>query len=370
MWRESDLIKTIENIYTSIASPEPLSSVLNAAVSSMNAMSAGLIVNHIPTGKIDVVASHNPNPEALREYERYYRNLDVLAKTSHKTLNMIAQSDELIRMDQSLYCKEYEEDFIGPYSIYTRAAFSFKINDQNIVTFAVQLGKNKPFSDSAMMFLKRIAPHVRQAMLLHSKLSEQSAVTKVLSSGFESLGVGVILLTSEGHPLLVNNTANDILKRYPLLRISGAGLTAANSEQTQQLQKLIHHAKGANPRMGAVKLQSETETLDVQVFPLNIQHDNLMYVQASVAVLILDPRGFKAQSPEPLIKLYGLTKIEASLCLDLVQGLSIKEIADKRCKSTATLNNQVASIFGKMGVRNRAALMHKLFVPAVFSGVG
>jgi len=53
----------------------------------------------------------------------------------------------------------------------------------------------------------------------------------------------------------------------------------------------------------------------------------------------------------------GLTPAEIDVCEGLLAGLSDSEIAAERGTSPSTIANQVASIFGKLGVHSRAELV-------------
>lgn len=56
----------------------------------------------------------------------------------------------------------------------------------------------------------------------------------------------------------------------------------------------------------------------------------------------------------PVVK---LSPAEAAAVAGVARGLSNKEIADELGKSTATVKNQLAGVFRKLGVRSRIRLM-------------
>jgi DNA-binding CsgD family transcriptional regulator len=57
---------------------------------------------------------------------------------------------------------------------------------------------------------------------------------------------------------------------------------------------------------------------------------------------------------------YGLTRAEILIVQMLHRGMSNKEVADKMFISEETVKKHIQNIFRKTGVKNRAALMHKL----------
>jgi DNA-binding NarL/FixJ family response regulator len=56
----------------------------------------------------------------------------------------------------------------------------------------------------------------------------------------------------------------------------------------------------------------------------------------------------------PVVK---LSPAEAAAVAGVARGLSNKEIADELGKSTATVKNQLAGVFRKLGVHSRIRLM-------------
>lgn len=67
------------------------------------------------------------------------------------------------------------------------------------------------------------------------------------------------------------------------------------------------------------------------------------------------PLGFDQKVNDAL-----LTPTEREVCKLVICGLSNKEIACVRCRSPATIKNQVASILDKFGVPNRCHLLVRL----------
>jgi DNA-binding CsgD family transcriptional regulator len=57
----------------------------------------------------------------------------------------------------------------------------------------------------------------------------------------------------------------------------------------------------------------------------------------------------------------GLTRREADIVKLVVAGLRNADIADRLCVSINTVQTHLRSIFDKLGVRNRASLMLRVF---------
>ncbi len=68
----------------------------------------------------------------------------------------------------------------------------------------------------------------------------------------------------------------------------------------------------------------------------------------------------KEAASEHLIRMYGLTKAEARLALEVTGGLLLKEISARRNISIHTLRTHLKSIFVKMKARRQSDMVRKV----------
>ena len=83
--------------------------------------------------------------------------------------------------------------------------------------------------------------------------------------------------------------------------------------------------------------------------------------ERSCAMIIKTSRSGKiGLTIDSLRKRYALTNAEAQLCLMLVEGLSLKEIAIARSTSITTARTQLSIALSKVGAKNQAGLISKV----------
>jgi DNA-binding CsgD family transcriptional regulator len=63
---------------------------------------------------------------------------------------------------------------------------------------------------------------------------------------------------------------------------------------------------------------------------------------------------------DPIALPPGLTEVEREIVLEVARGASNADIARARGRSARTIANQLASIYGKLGVSGRAELVARL----------
>jgi DNA-binding CsgD family transcriptional regulator len=87
----------------------------------------------------------------------------------------------------------------------------------------------------------------------------------------------------------------------------------------------------------------------------------------AVAVFLRDPESNAAQpSNELLRKLFGLTRMEASLAMLLAEGFTLDEAAEKMDVRRNTARTHLRSIFCKTGV-TRQTMLVRLLLNSVIS---
>jgi DNA-binding CsgD family transcriptional regulator len=78
---------------------------------------------------------------------------------------------------------------------------------------------------------------------------------------------------------------------------------------------------------------------------------------SGVLVTVYDGKQRQLPSAAMIASYFALSASESQLCADLLQGRSLKEIAEQRHKSEATLRSYLKQIFLKTGVNRQSQLV-------------
>ncbi len=210
----------------------------------------------------------------------------------------------------------------------------------------------------------------RSALREHNMTKDGAATPRdvmvALTYGLELVRHGAMLVAYEGRPQLANRAALAILKKNDGLSMARTGLIAERTADTKLLQKLLQEAI-KSPEMGEPKdspitlpRKSTHNALIVRVvpgpgldcWPGTDNRTALMKIYDQDMGLELDAG--------VLVRLYGLTRGEATLVKHLVQGKSIEDAAAELFISPHTARTHLKRIFMKTDTHRQTELVVRI----------
>lgn len=196
-------------------------------------------------------------------------------------------------------------------------------------------------------------------------------VLVALTFGLELVRHGAMLVASEGRPQAVNRAALEILRKKDGLFLARTGLVAERSSDTRLLQHLLQAAITApergEPKDSPMTLPRRTahHALIVRVVPgPGLECWPGTENRTALLKLYDQDMGLEIDS-EVLTSLYGLTRGEAALAAELVQGKSIEEAAAALFISPHTARTHLKRIFMKTDTHRQPELVVRI-LSAVF----
>ena len=145
---------------------------------------------------------------------------------------------------------------------------------------------------------------------------------------------------------------------------TGKGRSTASSVLTSQLQALLARAAGAGgqPVACAMRLPrpSGKPDLSLLAMPLRVEFEWLLPRQRSVLLCITDPDAIPTVPANQLAQLFGLTRAEASIAIELLAGRDVSEIAERQQCSVNTVRVHLARLMVKTDTNRQSQLMRLL----------
>ena len=194
-------------------------------------------------------------------------------------------------------------------------------------------------------------------------------VMVALSYGLELVHHGAMLVAEEGHPQLANQIAQAILKQKDGLTLASTGLVTERASDTRLLHKLLQDAirrpELGEPRESPITLQrrAASKALIVRVVPGPGLHCGIGGEKRTALLKLYDEDRVLVVDENALVRLYGLTRGEASLAARLVRGKSIEEAANELFISIHTARTHLKRIFMKTDTHRQSELLVRLLLP-------
>ncbi len=202
--------------------------------------------------------------------------------------------------------------------------------------------------------------HFNKALNIAKQLLDLEDKHETTISILDQLPIALIVVNHEGRVLHTNRQVTEVLNGENELIIDDGYLRIRSQEAWRGLEKAIHYVDGGtanDPRTEAIVLSSPDPDLTDLMLILNPAHSGDSYESNHVAIFISPTKSISLHLPETLKKVYALTEKEFMITNLMVQGFSIKEIAEKNCTSQHTVRSQLKSIFGKTHTQRQAELV-------------
>lgn len=214
-----------------------------------------------------------------------------------------------------------------------------------------------PVSRKMFRFL---LPHINKALSLCHRLEQVDQLQRASSEVLERLPYGVVLLSNEGLPLVSNAKARALCQAAESLCLSERGLDALDHEDALALKPAIDMA--VTQGIGSALSVGQDKSLYLLFSPLpeDAFPQIPLFTSARVMVFISHPQGESSLAADAVKDIYGLSKAETRLVMELIKGYSIEEAARKLFVSKHTLRVQLRAVFKKTGARSQADLMRLL----------
>jgi DNA-binding CsgD family transcriptional regulator len=312
-----------------------------------------------------MVLSRNSPSQAVADYREYYHARDVLMAEVGRRPSLIGTPGAAERI---LPRAEYERsevwnDFLHPYGV--RDIYYLLVGGHGAPVAMVNLMVPRIDADEAQLACYALAvlkPHLERAYAMHRQLQVAQLQSDLGFAALDRLAIGAVLLDAHGRVLILNETAETILKAKDGLAIERQTLTAAGPAR-DCLFEAVGRAFETSGALVVVPRPSGRRPFALSILPAGSAGG--FFGLHAAAVFISDPERRNSSAAEAVRASYGLTPAESALCRKLSAGLSLQEIAERGAISITTVRSHLKSVFAKTGVQRQGELLQLLATPIV-----
>lgn len=310
------------------------------------------------------------DPACLRSYVEHFQAVDphVAPHMSAAPVGRFYFGHELVPVDQ-LLGTEFWADWMKPQGLRPDAVFGYGFEHAPLEDFSGlgfwRLSGGRSSDAEDLQRVQDLAPHLDRAVRLGRRAARLRADRDALAGVLDQLPSAVVLLDGRGQVRHANRAALRLASRNDGFSITRGGLRAGGEADSRELQRTMADALSSAQgrplsRRGALRLgrPSGKEALEVLVTPIRVGAQGAATPVA--AVFVGDPES-ETRPPHALLRrLFGLSRSESSLALELASGYSLAEAARKLGVRDSTARTTLKGVFTKVGVSRQAELVRRL----------
>lgn len=370
MSQENRFVETVEKIYALATSDDDWESGLKSISDLLGAVGVSF----------EVINKRLKCPSFLRlggefdrdlspEYLHYYSGISPRVRSAAKYAAGDISYDYQILTEQQINHDEYYNDFAMPQGHRYFVAGHLLNDSSHIALFAAQRSPNQGHVDEAEIeVVRRLLPHVRQALSLKFKLAETQAKENYLEY-LDSIPEAVIGLNAAGLAVFENQRAERMLSEKDGIDCQQGNLVFHEKQTSISFDRALQSLQisegshiDTDSRKFVIRRLSNKKPYLASMHPI-AKTDELAFVNGShIAALLFirDPEIFDALDTEALHLSFQLSPQELELACALDRGSSLKEIAQDRGVSITTVRSQLYSLMDKMRLNKQTDLVRFL----------
>jgi DNA-binding CsgD family transcriptional regulator/PAS domain-containing protein len=372
MDRRDVLLKLTERLLAAPGSQEGWQTFVLDLCNALRGSAANLISHDLLSHTAAVAVTARTDSEALRLYSEHWYVADPWARSP--ILNSfrsgdVAIGDQLIPHSEMRRTAFYN-DFAHHYDIARCLVGIVESGGDMLSGLSINRGeKHHAFNDDDAQLLHALMGPLQRALELHRRLGAAELFAADISSVLDRLPVGVLFLSASRCIQFLNRPAEEILRSKDGLTIEQGELRAASMTGTTRLRTVIRNAAlisagGLIHGATAVALErpSGKQPLSVLAAPLPRPRMGSGIESAVVAVFVTDPDRKPRAEAATLRIMFGLTPAEAQLVLVLLEGVSVKEAAERLELASDTVRKRLKSIYQKTDTHRQSDLMRRVLL--------
>ncbi len=358
-----DLPELLDAAYAAGTGAEPWAELGRLLCSATRAEAVSLLTGSLATGHVTLRLSENVPAWAQEQYGTYYHRLDPWVGTATRGGLPVGMHDappvwlgqELVD-DGALRNSEFHADYLRRLDIFRIMGSLMPLGatgDLGLALYRPERTSN--FDEGERRVLLALLPHLRRAMQLGHRLELDGM--RDAAAALDAMPTGAVVVDETLRVLHANRAAQRIVRGGgPMLRREGATLRlgAQRLADANRLATLVRRVALAGADGGALSLQrgGAEGAVAALVMPLPALLRSPLGAGARgrrALVLLRDAAAPLAVDPALLGDLYGLTRAEAAVALDIADGRTAEQVAHARDVSVHTVRMQLRSAIAKTG---------------------
>lgn len=319
-----------------------------------------------------LISSHYERPAVeayLAEFAAYeLMDQRVFARHSIASDGIDLISDDVLASSAAELADRPNARAMAEFDIIHRAGALLSKDDETRGRFSVQFSaEHGPLGPIDRRKLALYLPHVAKALELARPIDRLQGMTDTLAAALDRLRIGVCLIRADRSVIAQNAEFRRQTSELGIFHVNRNGrLESREPDGRAWLEELIadprrHGRFGARPRKEALSaLRTDgMVSLSVEIAPLAALGDFGHRGPNGYVLYSLDTSRPVDIDVEAVRRVLALTGAETDLLSCLADGLTNREIADRRARSVETINTQVKSLLAKADCANRTQLIRR-----------
>lgn len=320
------------------------------------------VFDHIDkkTGRITLGFCDRPDhvAEVREKYEAYFHTINPRFDVARRMPLSAVMDDDLIGDDRALGRHEFYNDFLKPSGLKYFIGSGVADDAEQTVVFSLQRSPERGrVTEEQKNDFVAILPDIRNAFAMYLRMIH-APCGATLAAAFDRMADPLAVVRADGRLVFANRAMSGLFAAGDIVRLRdhalvgvGEGAARALGEAMRRALTEARSALAAAPAEGSGRLIFRAAPLAPEAVREFDPGAKRLF-----CLLIDDPARPHWPSVEDAMRLFALTRREATVGTHLAAGLTPDEIAGRLSVSRNTVRSHVAMLRDKLGAHSALAV--------------
>ncbi|MFO1129443.1 MAG: helix-turn-helix transcriptional regulator [Rhodospirillales bacterium] len=223
------------------------------------------------------------------------------------------------------------------------------------------------FWDDDLALLSRLLPNLRYGLQAGRTLRRSEEMNRLQAHALDVLPIGVMILSTAGQVMFANRLAREIINGEPAFYVGNNGLGLRLAAGRTRFRDIVGAATLRPVLDGSGEIHATSVAREGGGRPLTVMTlalDGPERVRAptdpAAIVFVGDPERPSQVDSRRLIRLYGLSRAEARVAVELAKGQRLDQVAEALGLTYETVRKHLKQIFSKTFTDRQAELVRTM----------
>ena len=369
----------IDSIYEAVDAKSDFSNLMLNLNTALNASKGGFNIQNINTHAFKEVYMYGYSESELTDYKQYYASINPWL--AMKTVNFIKPKvvvtertlDSYYQEDRFYYKTEFFNDFAKRFDTGSILGVTLAYKNHEHLKFSVARPVDAGFfNNEEAELISSLSPHLLRAMEVKELLEVAHSQNRLLLNSLDNMGMGLMLLNSQGNVIEINHVANQIMNTHDGLTLQSKKITAQHADTSNLIDGAIqaHNNKQGTRICDWISIPRTSLKAPYRLLIIHNNKQSLSHwteSDAAMMAILIDPTQAQTTSREAIKEHFDLTEREADIAQLLLRGLPAKKIASETGLSYESARWYIKAILKKSDVRSQPEFIFKVLGELSFS---
>jgi len=336
----------------------------------MESQSGTLEAHSFPDDRLIRFYSARIDPDSAADYANYFCTINPRHQYLRLTQVGEVGFDRRLISESEMDRNEFYCDLLRPFGLRYFISSTFISDGSKVVFFGTHRSPEQGHPDNSLIRrIKLLSPFVAQAYELGTRIGGLRAERDDYQQALHALKAGIVLLNDRGRIRFANRRASRLLDNHPEVSVTRRELRFSEPRQQRAFGRALAVALDPESPVPAERLlvrrSGAGAELMIDVAPMrageNIRDGLELSGRRPSALVVIRSPEYNAALPDRLLcRHYRLTRRECAVARALMDGLSLKQIAERDQVAITTIRTHYANLRAKLEARNQADVIRRL----------